>query len=94
MLPAIKNGRSGYFVQQNRGKKSLCLDFSKPESMELLKSLVPKIDVVLENFGPGVMEKRGLDYPSLKQLNPRIILGVDFGLRQNRTAVSTKSVTI
>ena len=74
MLPAIKNGRSGYFVQQNRGKKSLCLDFSKPESMELLKSLVPKIDVVLENFGPGVMEKRGLDYPSLKKLNPRIIL--------------------
>jgi len=74
MLPAIKNGRSGYFVQQNRGKKSLCLDFSKPESIELLKSLVPKVDVVLENFGPGVMEKRGLDYPSLKKLNPRIIL--------------------
>jgi len=74
MLPAIKNGRSGYFVQQNRGKKSLCLDFSKPESIELLKSLIPKVDVVLENFGPGVMEKRGLDYPSLKKLNPRIIL--------------------
>src|ERR1700676_2227678 len=63
-LPAIKNGRSGYFVQQNRGKQSLCLDFSKPESIELLKSLVPKVDVVLENFGPGVMEKRGLDYTS------------------------------
>jgi crotonobetainyl-CoA:carnitine CoA-transferase CaiB-like acyl-CoA transferase len=74
MLPAIKNGRSGYFVQQNRGKKSLCLDFSKPESIDLLKSLVPKVDVVLENFGPGVMEKRGLDYLSLKQLNPRIIM--------------------
>jgi crotonobetainyl-CoA:carnitine CoA-transferase CaiB-like acyl-CoA transferase len=73
-LPAIKNGRSGYFVQQNRGKQSLCLDFSKPESIELLKSLVPKVDVVLENFGPGVMEKRGLDYPSLKKLNPRIIM--------------------
>jgi CoA:oxalate CoA-transferase len=73
-LPAIKNGRSGYFVQQNRGKKSLCLDFAKPESMELLKSLIPKMDVVLENFGPGVMEKRGLDYPSLKKLNLRIIL--------------------
>jgi crotonobetainyl-CoA:carnitine CoA-transferase CaiB-like acyl-CoA transferase len=73
-LPAIKNGRSGYFVQQNRGKQSLCLDFSKPESIELLKSLVPKVDVVLENFGPGVMEKRGLDYTSLKKLNPRIIM--------------------
>jgi CoA:oxalate CoA-transferase len=73
-LPAIKNGRSGYFVQQNRGKKSLCLDFSKPETNQLLKSLIPKVDVVLENFGPGVMERRGLDYPSLKKLNPRIIL--------------------
>jgi crotonobetainyl-CoA:carnitine CoA-transferase CaiB-like acyl-CoA transferase len=74
MLPAIRNGRSGYFVQQNRGKKSLCLDFSKPESIELLKSLVPKVDVVLENFGPGVLEKRGLDYQSLKKLHPRIIM--------------------
>ena len=74
LLPAIKNGRSGYFVQQNRGKKSLCLDFSKPETNELLKSLIPKVDVVLENFGPGVMERRGLDYPSLKKLNPRLIM--------------------
>src|SRR3989442_4519003 len=48
LLPAIKNGRSGYFVQQNRGKKSLCLDFSKPECNELLKSLIPKVDLVLE----------------------------------------------
>jgi crotonobetainyl-CoA:carnitine CoA-transferase CaiB-like acyl-CoA transferase len=74
LLPAIKNGRSGYFIQQNRGKKSLCLDFSKPECNDLLKSLIPKVDVVLENFGPGVMEKRGLDYASLKKLNPRIIM--------------------
>jgi CoA:oxalate CoA-transferase len=74
LLPAIKNGRSGYFVQQNRGKRSLCLDFAQPESMELLKALVPKVDVVVENYGPGVMEKRGLDYESLKKINPRIIM--------------------
>src|SRR5690349_10062376 len=35
LLPAIKKGRSGYFVQQNRGKRSLCLDFAKPRSMDL-----------------------------------------------------------
>lgn len=74
LLPAIKNGRSGYFVQQNRGKRSLCLDFAKPESMELLRALVREVDVVLENYGPGVMDRRGLDYASLKQINPRIIM--------------------
>src|SRR5690349_18877179 len=62
ILPFIKSGRSGYFVQQNRGKKSLCLNFEKPETLEILRALVPKVDIVVENFGPGVMQKRGLDY--------------------------------
>lgn len=74
LLPTVKNGRSGYFVQQNRGKKSLCLDFGKPESLEIIRALVAKADIVVENFGPGVMQKRGLDYDSLKQINPRLIM--------------------
>jgi crotonobetainyl-CoA:carnitine CoA-transferase CaiB-like acyl-CoA transferase len=74
LLPTVKNGRSGYFVQQNRGKKSLCLDFAKSEAIELLRALAAKVDIVTENYGPGVMEKRGLDYASLKQINPRIIM--------------------
>src|SRR5215207_3109554 len=74
LLPFVKEGRSAYFVQQNRGKKSVCLDFNKPEGIELLHSLVKTVDVVVENFGPGVMEKRGLDYASLKTVNPKIIM--------------------
>ncbi len=74
LLPAVRNGRSAYFVQQNRGKQSLCLDFSKPESIALLRDLAKKADVVVENYGPGVMEKRGLDYASLSKLNPRVIM--------------------
>lgn len=74
VLPFIKNGRSGYFVQQNRGKRSLCVDFAKPESLDLLHSLVPTVDIVVENYGPGVLEKRGLDYASLKKINPKIIM--------------------
>jgi CoA:oxalate CoA-transferase len=74
LLPTIKNGRSGYFVQQNRGKKSLCLDLGKPESLEIIRALVARVDIVVENFGPGVMHKRGLDYDSLKQINPRLIM--------------------
>lgn len=74
LLPMVKNGRSAYFIQQNRGKKSLCLDFSKSESIDLLHSLVSKIDVVVENYGPGVLEKRGLDYESMRRINPRVIV--------------------
>ena len=74
LLPFIKNGRSAYFVQQNRGKKSLCLDFTKSESAEVLRSLAATVDVVVENYGPGVMEKRGLDYAALKNINPRLIM--------------------
>ena len=74
MLPFIKNGRSAYFIQQNRGKKSLCLDFSKPASIDLLHSLTAKVDVVVENYGPGVLERKGLDYPSLRAINPRLIM--------------------
>jgi crotonobetainyl-CoA:carnitine CoA-transferase CaiB-like acyl-CoA transferase len=74
LLPFIKNGRSAYFIQQNRGKKSLCLDFNKPEALDLLHSLVATVDVVVENYGPGVMEKRGLDYQSLRKLNAKVIM--------------------
>jgi len=73
-LPFLKDGRSVYFIQQNRGKKSLCVDFSKPEGVELVRALISKVDVVIENYGPGVMEKRGLDYESLRHLNPRLIM--------------------
>jgi CoA:oxalate CoA-transferase len=74
LLPVVKNGRSAYFVQQNRGKKSLCLDFSQRETIDLLHSLTSKVDVVIENYGPGVLERKRLDYGSLRQVNPRIIM--------------------
>ncbi len=72
-IPFVKDGRSVYFIQQNRGKKSLCVDFKSGEGVELLRELIPKVDVVIENYGPGVLEKRGLDYASLRELNPSII---------------------
>jgi CoA:oxalate CoA-transferase len=74
LLPVIKDGRSGYFVQQNRGKHSLCIDLRHPEALDIVKALVGKVDVVVENFGPGVMEKRGLSYKDLKPLNPRLVM--------------------
>ncbi|MGE0823051.1 MAG: CaiB/BaiF CoA transferase family protein [Candidatus Binatia bacterium] len=73
-LPFLKDGRSVYFIQQNRGKKSLCVNLSSPEGVEIIRSLVPHVDVVIENYGPGVMEKRGLDYASLCQMNPKLVM--------------------
>lgn len=73
-IPFLKDGRSIYFIQQNRGKKSICIDFQNPEAIALIRSLIPHVDVVIENYGPGVLEKRGLDYSALKQLNPGIIM--------------------
>jgi crotonobetainyl-CoA:carnitine CoA-transferase CaiB-like acyl-CoA transferase len=74
LLPAIKDGRSGYFVQQNLGKRSLCLDLNHGESDAVVRALVAECDVVVENFGPGVMEKRGWDYASLKKINPKLVM--------------------
>ena len=74
ILPVGREGRSGYYVQQNRGKRAICVDFANPEAWALLRRLAGKVDVVVENFGPGVLEKRGLDYASLSEAHPRLIM--------------------
>ena len=67
-------GRSGYFVQQNRGKKSLCLDFDHPDGKNILLKLLETADVFVENYGPGVMERRGLHWDEIKEINPKLIM--------------------
>lgn len=57
----------------NRKKKSLALDLQKPEAREVLKRMIVDIDVLLENFRPGVLERLGLGYETLKSINPRLI---------------------
>lgn len=74
LFPPYMNGYSGTFVVMNRGKKGITIDLKKPEGLELFKELVAKSDVVLENFRPGVMKKLGLDYDSLVQVKPDIIM--------------------
>jgi crotonobetainyl-CoA:carnitine CoA-transferase CaiB-like acyl-CoA transferase len=70
----IDKGRSAFFVQQNRGKQSLCVDLRKPEGLDLVKALAPQVDVVVENFAPGVITRMGLGYDVLKALNPGIVM--------------------
>jgi crotonobetainyl-CoA:carnitine CoA-transferase CaiB-like acyl-CoA transferase len=72
--PVLRNGRSAYFFQHNLGKQSLCVNLKKKEGRELIRSLIPRMDVVVENYSPGVMKRMGFDYASLKQLNSRLIM--------------------
>ena len=64
---------AGFFPMFNRNKKSLALDLQTPEGKEAALRLIATADVVSENFKPGTMQKLGLDYDSLKALNPRLI---------------------
>ena len=73
-LAVMRNGRSGYFVQQNRGKRSVCLDFNHPEGRKILDALIAECDVFVENYGPGVMERRGLDWATLGAKHPRLVM--------------------
>lgn len=73
-LPIQKNGRSSYFLQQNRGKKSLCIDPKKPAGRRILEALVRKCDVLIENFAAGVIDRMGLSYDRVSALNPGIVM--------------------
>ncbi|GIZ10585.1 CaiB/BaiF CoA-transferase family protein [Pseudomonas sp. NCCP-436] len=77
--PFIKDGEgrdsreAAYFQSANRNKQSLTLDFTQPEGQRLVRELVSRCDVVLENFKVGGLAAYGLDYESLKAVNPRLI---------------------
>jgi len=73
-MSKIRNERSLYYVQQNLGKKSLCVDLRDPRGMAIIASLIPKVDVVVENFKPGTLAEMGLGYDRLRELRKDIIL--------------------
>jgi crotonobetainyl-CoA:carnitine CoA-transferase CaiB-like acyl-CoA transferase len=64
---------SGYYLSVNRGKRSITLDLDKPEGQRVVRALAERSDIVLENFKAGTLKRFGLDYESLKAINPRII---------------------
>jgi formyl-CoA transferase len=75
----FKNGESAYYMNLNRNKKGVTLNLKSPKGKKIFLGLVEKADVVLENYRPGVMEKLGLGYESLKEVNPRIVYGAVSG---------------
>lgn len=73
-LPPYWDGESLYFASFNRNKKSVTVDFRSDKGKEILRRLIEKSDVVVENFRVGTMEAMGLGYEEMKKINPRIIL--------------------
>ena len=71
--PPVRNGCSTTFGQLNVGKKSVVLDLKSPEGREVVRRLVATVDILVENFRPGVMHRLRLDYETLSPLNPRLI---------------------
>ena len=71
--PPFKNGVSAYYLCANRNKKSITIDLKTEEGVEIVKQLVQESDVVINNFKTGTMERFGIDYDVLKELNPKIV---------------------
>ncbi len=77
------NGISGYYNQQNAGKQNISIDLRKEEGVVLLKQLVQKADILLENFRPGIMHRFGIAWEALSRLNPGLIMASISGFGQD-----------
>ena len=64
---------AGYYLSVNRGKRSITLELDKPEGQAVVRAIAARCDIVLENFKVGTLKRFGLDYESLKAVNPKII---------------------
>ena len=69
----LLNGDSPFFLSMNRNKRSLTLDLKHPEAGPIVDRLITTVDVVVENFRPGVMERLGFGFERLSELNPRLV---------------------
>lgn len=74
-----ENGESAYFMSLNRNKKSITMNLKNEETKKMFLEMVKQVDVVVENYRPGTMEKLGLGYEKLKEINPKLIYAAASG---------------
>ena len=86
-----KQDWAGYFVSLNRSKKSVKINLKSKEGKDAFLSLVTSADVVVENFRPGVMERLGLSFETLSELNPRLVYAAIRGFGDPRSGKSPYS---
>ncbi len=72
-FPSSLPGESRFFLGTNRGKRALALDLKHPEGLSVLHRMVAGADVLVENFRPSVPARLGIDYPRLREINPRLV---------------------
>jgi crotonobetainyl-CoA:carnitine CoA-transferase CaiB-like acyl-CoA transferase len=80
--PATSVNRSGSFMEINAGKRSLSLNLKHPRAKELLIELIKDADMVIEGFSPGTMDRMGLGYERLREINPKIVYVQQSGMGQ------------
>ena len=74
-FPPYINDESVYFMNMNRNKKGITLNLKAEEGKEIFRKLVKEVDILIENYRPGTMEKMGLGYEELKKINPKLVYG-------------------
>lgn len=70
----IYRGTSLWWLSLGRNKKSITLDLTRPEGQQIARRLAARVDILLENFKPGTLERWGMSYDALRELNPRLIM--------------------
>src|SRR2546423_15714016 len=71
--PPLRNGASSYFGQLNAGKRSVLLDLKEKRAIAAARRLAGEVDILVENYRPGVMRRLGLHYSVLGQSSPRLV---------------------
>lgn len=74
-FPPYINQESVYFMNMNRNKRGITLNLKSEQGKEVFRKLVKEVDILVENYRPGTMEKMGLGYETLKELNPKLVYG-------------------
>ncbi|MBN2239211.1 MAG: CoA transferase [Dehalococcoidales bacterium] len=88
------NGESSYFTSMNRGKKSITVDLQTEKGKEIFFKLVKKVDVIIENFVPGTVKRLGIDYDSVKMVNPRIVYASISGFGQTGPLAQNRALDV
>jgi formyl-CoA transferase len=83
-----RGGYGGYFASTNRNKESVVVDLKSEAGRDVIRRLVAKADILVENFRAGVMERLGLGYEALREINPRLVYGAIRGFGDQRTGRS------
>jgi crotonobetainyl-CoA:carnitine CoA-transferase CaiB-like acyl-CoA transferase len=83
--PPFVGGESAYFLSVNRNKRSLTLNLKSAEGKEVLRKLIRKCDVLVENFRAGVMESLGFGYAAVRKISPKLVYCSISGYGQTST---------